>query len=96
MAARTITVGLPPGVVTEGDLAEVATTGDYDDLSNLPTIPDSADDIGAAPATRTVGTGLGTSGTVNLDMVAVHGTIQRWTPSGTPSLWKKEPPMVHY
>ena len=38
MAARTITVGLPPGVVTEGDLAEVATTGDYDDLSNLPKI----------------------------------------------------------
>ena len=50
MATRTITVGLPPGVVTEGDLAEVATTGDYDDLSNLPTIPDSADDVGADAA----------------------------------------------
>lgn len=154
MATRTITVGLPPGVVTEDDLAEVATTGDYNDLSNLPTIPDSADDvgadaagsaaaaqgyavqranhtgtqaistvsglqaaldakagssglatvattgaygdlsgkptipdsaddIGAAPATRTVGTGLGTSGTVNLDMAAVHGTIQTIAASGT-------------
>jgi len=83
MATRTITVGLPPGVVTEDDLAAVATSGAYSDLSNLPTIPDSADDIGAAPATRTVGTGLGTSGTVNLDMATVHGTIQTIAASGT-------------
>lgn len=83
MAARTITVGLPPGVVTEDDLAAVATSGAYSDLSGKPTIPDSADDIGAAPATRTVGTGLGTSGTVNLDMAAVHGTIQTIAASGT-------------
>lgn len=46
------------------------------------TIPDSADDIGAAPATRTVGTGLGTSGTVDLDMSAVHGTIQTIAATG--------------
>ena len=38
--------------------------------------------VGAAPATRTVGTGLGTSGTVNLDMASVHGTIQTIAASG--------------
>lgn len=38
---------------------------------------------GKAPATRTVGTGLGTSGTVDLDMAAVHGTIQTITATGT-------------
>lgn len=42
MATRTITVGLPPGVVTDDDLAEVATTGDYNDLSNLPTLGTAA------------------------------------------------------
>ena len=47
MATRTITVGLPPGVVTEDDLAEVATTGDYADLSGKPTIPATAADVGA-------------------------------------------------
>ena len=36
-----------------------------------------------APATRTVGTALGTSGTVDLDMSALHGTIQTITASGT-------------
>lgn len=38
-----------------------------------------------APATRTVGTGLGTSGTVNLDMASVHDTIQTITLSGNPT-----------
>lgn len=37
---------------------------------------------GAAPATRTVGSSLGTSGTVNLDMAAVHGTIQTIAATG--------------
>ena len=41
--------------------------------------------VGAAPATRTVGTGLGTSGTVNLDMASLHGTIQTITLSGNPT-----------
>lgn len=36
-----------------------------------------------APATRTVGTGLSTSGTVDLDMAALHGTIQTITATGT-------------
>ena len=31
--------------VQPGDLATVATTGDYNDLDNLPTIPDSLDDL---------------------------------------------------
>lgn len=43
--------------------------------------PASATDF--APATRTVGTGLGTTGTVDLDMAAVHGTIQTITASGS-------------
>lgn len=38
-----------------------------------------------APATRTVGTGLATTGTVNLDMAAVHGTIQTITLTGNPT-----------
>ena len=38
--------------------------------------------VGAAPATRTVGTGLGTSGTVNLDMAAVNDTTQWITATG--------------
>jgi len=38
-----------------------------------------------APKTRTVGTGLSTSGTVNLDMATVHGTIQTITLSGNPT-----------
>lgn len=37
---------------------------------------------GKAPAQRTVGTGLGTSGTVNLDMASVHGTIQTIAATG--------------
>jgi len=44
-----------------------------------------AADVGAAPATRTVGTSLGTSGTVNLDMASVHGTIQTITLTGNPT-----------
>ena len=39
-------------------------------------------DIEAAPAVRTVGTGLATSGTVNLDMAVLHGTIQTIALSG--------------
>lgn len=35
-----------------------------------------------APATRVVGSSLGTSGTVNLDMASVHGTIQTIAASG--------------
>ena len=38
-----------------------------------------------APKTRTVGTGLSTSGTVNLDMAALHGTIQTIALSGNPT-----------
>lgn len=38
--------------------------------------------VGAAPEVRTVGTGLGTSGTVNLDMAVLHGTIQTITLTG--------------
>jgi hypothetical protein len=38
------------GYVQPADLATVATTGVYTDLSGRPTIPDSADDIGAQPA----------------------------------------------
>ena len=48
-------------------------------------IDELADNVAAldfAPTTRTVGTGLGTSGTVDLDMASVHGTIQSITATG--------------
>jgi len=40
---------------------------------------------GGAPVTRSVGTGLATTGTVNLDMEAVHGTIQTVALTGNPT-----------
>lgn len=46
------------------------------------TDPLTPSDIGAAPSARSVGTGLGTSGTVDLDMAALHGTIQTVALSG--------------
>lgn len=37
------------GYLTAGDFAPVATTGDYNDLTNKPTIPTTASDVGALP-----------------------------------------------
>lgn len=37
------------GYLTSGDFAPVATTGDYNDLTNKPTIPTTASDVGALP-----------------------------------------------
>lgn len=51
-------------------------------ILHKPTIPSTPGDVGAAPAVRTVGTGLATSGTVNLDMAVLHGTIQTIALSG--------------
>ena len=42
------------GYATTASLATVATTGAYADLTGTPTIPDSPDDIGAAPATQPI------------------------------------------
>ena len=39
------------GSVRKQALATVATSGDYDDLTNKPTIPSTASDVGALPAT---------------------------------------------
>ncbi|NEM18955.1 hypothetical protein G3V96_29995, partial [Escherichia coli] len=41
--------------VTAEELAKVATTGDYNDLTNKPVIPNSPDDIGAQPAVEGMG-----------------------------------------
>lgn len=41
--------------------------------------------IEAAPATRSVGTALATTGTVDLDMAALHGSIQAFTLTGNPT-----------
>lgn len=41
--------------------------------------------IAAAPATRTVGAGLGTTGTVDLDMASLHGSIQTIGLTGNPT-----------
>lgn len=40
------------GAVATGDLAPVATSGDYDDLTGKPTIPSTPGDIGAATAAQ--------------------------------------------
>src|SRR5690625_427063 len=37
------------GYVEESDLADVATSGDYEDLDNTPPIPSTAQDVGALP-----------------------------------------------
>ena len=52
------------GYATTASLAAVATTGVYADLSGTPTIPDSPDDIGAAPATQTINAQTGTAYTL--------------------------------
>lgn len=86
MATRTITVGTA-GVpldreVGGTDLSTDRTAAEMRTALALGTAA-VADDGDFASATRTVGTGLGTSGTVNLDMAAVHGTIQTIAASGT-------------
>ena len=52
------------GYATTASLATVATTGAYADLSGKPTIPDSPDDIGAAPATQPINAQTGTTYTL--------------------------------
>ena len=44
------------GYATTASLSTVATSGAYADLTGTPTIPDSPDDIGAAPATQPINT----------------------------------------
>lgn len=85
MATRTITVGTA-GVpldreVGGTDLSTDRTAAEMRTALALGTAA-VADDGDFASATRTVGTGLGTSGTVNLDMASVHGTIQTIAASG--------------
>ena len=86
MATRTITVGTA-GVpldreVGGTDLSTDRTAAEMRTALELGTAAVAdADDF--ATATRTVGTGLGTSGTVNLDMAAVHGTVQTIAASGS-------------
>ncbi len=88
MATRTITVGTA-GVpldreVGGTDLSTDRTAAEMRTALALGTAA-VADDGDFASATRTVGTGLGTSGTVNLDMASVHGTIQTITLTGNPT-----------
>jgi hypothetical protein len=45
----------------------------------------TASDVSAAPATPTVGTSLGTTGTIDLDMSALNGTYQSIALSGNPT-----------
>lgn len=54
--------GKADSAVQPGDLATVATTGDYDDLSNTPTIPNSVDDLSPSQAGNS-GKFLKTNGT---------------------------------
>lgn len=52
-AATSAQGALADTAVQPGDLADVATSGAYADLSGTPTIPSSPGDIGAAPASHT-------------------------------------------
>lgn len=61
-AASTAQGALADSAVQPDDLATVATTGAYGDLSGRPAVVDSPDDIGAVPASRTVTAGAGLSG----------------------------------
>lgn len=49
--------------VEADELATVATSGDYEDLENLPTIPETAADVGALPDSTKYGASIATSGT---------------------------------
>lgn len=76
----TITVDDPSDTIT------IAATGAVSSVNGeTGVVVLDAADVGAAPTTRTVGTGLATTGTVNLDMAAVHGTIQTITLTGNPT-----------
>lgn len=76
----TITVDDPSDTIT------IAATGAVSSVNGeTGVVVLDAADVGAAPTTRTVGTGLATTGTVNLDMAAVHGTIQTITLTGDPT-----------
>lgn len=61
---------LSTAITAPGDLATVATTGDYDDLSGKPSIPATAADVDAVPTTRTVA-GKALSADVTLDAADV-------------------------
>jgi hypothetical protein len=52
-AAVQASLGKADTATQPGQLATVATSGAYGDLTGKPSIPDSPDDIGAAPATHT-------------------------------------------
>lgn len=86
MATRTITVGTS-GVPLEREVGDTDLSADRTAAEMRTALALGTAAVAAtgdfASATRTVGTGLGTSGTVNLDMASVHGTIQTIAASGT-------------
>lgn len=60
--------------VQPGGLAAVATSGAYADLSGRPSIPDSPDDIGAAPVSHAHAAGDLTSGVLDIARIPVGTT----------------------
>ena len=84
----------PPGVPNHADLPDLDESGhpasqvEYTDAEGVFGAENGVLSVQTvlgllAPKTRTVGTGLSTTGTVNLDMAAVHGTIQAIAASGS-------------
>ncbi|MGH3098322.1 MAG: hypothetical protein ACRDMV_20250 [Streptosporangiales bacterium] len=71
------------GKVSPGDLAPVATSGAYSDLSGTPAIPDSYDDIGAASAAQG---SLADSATQPGDLATVAGTGSYSDLTGRPAI----------
>ena len=85
LAGRSAADAHPTSAIT-GLSAALAAAGNVDSVNGeTGVVVLDAADVGAAPTTRTVGTGLATTGTVNLDMAAVHGTIQTITLTGNPT-----------
>ena len=82
LAGRSAADAHPTSAIT-GLSAALAAAGNVDSVNGeTGVVVLDAADVGAAPTTRTVGTGLATTGTVNLDMSALHGTIQTVTLTG--------------
>ena len=93
-AADTITLSISGVTAAQvSGLATVATTGAYADLSDKPTIPDSPDDISAAPASGQAAVNALTAG-ATVTIPAKH-SMHTLTMTGNTTLAFSNPPSGH-